>query len=190
MVGHASMPSVEDFPPSLKRLAYFNGTVIRPDPDFHHDVARLIRALEEYRDGKPFEQREAAAIRSDPRYRPLPGLIRRRSMSSSSCERRKSGPSRLMPRRPRLMEAEVGITPGCCLLEGLPVNLRNAALYSSLCERRDRVEHLDHQILGAVQSQDLENLRPKVSELLELTPKREDLRTSSESSRSKMTPAN
>ena len=55
MVGHASMPSIEDLPPSLQRLAYFNGTVIRPDPDFHHDVARLIRALEEYRDGKQFE---------------------------------------------------------------------------------------------------------------------------------------
>ena len=35
---------------------------------------------------------------------------------------------------------------------------------------------LDQQILEAVQAQDLEDLRPKVVELLELTPQREDLR--------------
>ena len=70
----------------------------------------------------------------------------------------------------------MGLRRGCCPSGRSSRKPAHAALYSSLCERRDRVARLDHQILEAVQSQDLENLRPEVSELLELTPKREDLR--------------
>ena len=41
------MPPETELPDSLKPLVYRNATQIRPDPDFHHDISRLIHALEE-----------------------------------------------------------------------------------------------------------------------------------------------
>lgn len=46
LVQGASMPAVDQFPPSLSRLTFLNGIAVRPDPDFHHDVDRLIHRLE------------------------------------------------------------------------------------------------------------------------------------------------
>lgn len=46
LVRGASMPAAADLPPSLQKLVYKNGIPIRPDPDFHHDMDRLISALE------------------------------------------------------------------------------------------------------------------------------------------------
>jgi hypothetical protein len=40
------MPSEKELPPSLAELAYSNGLPIRPDPDFHRDMDRLISSLE------------------------------------------------------------------------------------------------------------------------------------------------
>lgn len=48
LVRGAQMPGEEDLPVSLKQLVYQNGIPIRPDPDFHRDMDRLIAALEEY----------------------------------------------------------------------------------------------------------------------------------------------
>ena len=48
LVRGASMPREEDLPPSLRKLVYRNGIPIRPDPDFHRDMDRLIKALEGY----------------------------------------------------------------------------------------------------------------------------------------------
>lgn len=48
LVRDAQMPAEEDLPAGLKKLAYRNGIPIRPDPDFHRDMDRLIAALEEY----------------------------------------------------------------------------------------------------------------------------------------------
>ena len=45
-VRKATMPSEEDLPDSLKPLIYRNGISIRPDPDFHNDMDRLIRAID------------------------------------------------------------------------------------------------------------------------------------------------
>ena len=45
LVGGAAMPSAEALPHTLQDLAFRNGTVVRPDPDFHNDMDRLIRAL-------------------------------------------------------------------------------------------------------------------------------------------------
>ncbi len=39
------MPSEEELPVSLRKLAYRNGIQIRPDPDFHQDMNRLIFCL-------------------------------------------------------------------------------------------------------------------------------------------------
>jgi hypothetical protein len=48
LVRGASMPNEENLPPSLRKLSYRNGIPIRPDPDFHRDMDRLIKALEGY----------------------------------------------------------------------------------------------------------------------------------------------
>jgi hypothetical protein len=45
LVGGAGMPSVEDLPESLQPLTRRNGIEIRPDPDFHNDMTRLIKRL-------------------------------------------------------------------------------------------------------------------------------------------------
>jgi hypothetical protein len=48
LVRGAHMPEEEDLPAGLKKLVYRNGIPVRPDPDFHRDMDRLISALEEY----------------------------------------------------------------------------------------------------------------------------------------------
>ena len=45
-VQNATMPSKKDMPGSLEPLIYRNGISIRPDPDFHNDMDRLIQAIE------------------------------------------------------------------------------------------------------------------------------------------------
>jgi hypothetical protein len=47
LVRDAKMPEEEDLPASLRKLVYKNGIRIRPDPDFHRDMERLISALDE-----------------------------------------------------------------------------------------------------------------------------------------------
>lgn len=46
LVSGASMPKDHQLPPGMQKLAYRNGTPVRPDPDFHHDMDRLIAGLE------------------------------------------------------------------------------------------------------------------------------------------------
>ena len=46
LVQGAAMPQAEQLPPSLESLAYHNGIPIRADPDFHPDMARLIKGIE------------------------------------------------------------------------------------------------------------------------------------------------
>jgi hypothetical protein len=43
LVQAAPMPNEEDLPPSLRPLAYYNAISIRPDPDFHQDMTRLVK---------------------------------------------------------------------------------------------------------------------------------------------------
>jgi hypothetical protein len=45
-VQNASTPNESELPDSLKPLVYKNGLPVRPDPDFHNDMNRLIRAME------------------------------------------------------------------------------------------------------------------------------------------------
>jgi hypothetical protein len=45
LVGGASMPKASQLPSSLEELAFYNGIQIRPDPDFHKDMNRLIHEL-------------------------------------------------------------------------------------------------------------------------------------------------
>lgn len=46
LVGGATMPKAGELPKSLRELTYRNGIAIRPDPDFHNDMNRLISSLE------------------------------------------------------------------------------------------------------------------------------------------------
>ncbi|MFN8003725.1 MAG: TIR domain-containing protein [Acidobacteriota bacterium] len=46
LVQQAAMPREDLLPESLKKLAYRNAIHIRPDPDFHPDMDRLIKGIE------------------------------------------------------------------------------------------------------------------------------------------------
>ena len=46
LVRGAQMPKENNLPERIHNLAFRNGTLIRPDPDFHKDVDRLISAIE------------------------------------------------------------------------------------------------------------------------------------------------
>jgi hypothetical protein len=46
LVRRASIPAEDQLPPSLRSLAYRNGIQVRPDPDFHGDMDRLIKGIE------------------------------------------------------------------------------------------------------------------------------------------------
>ena len=45
LVGGAGMPHMGDLPETLQPLTRRNGIQIRPDPDFHNDMTRLIKRL-------------------------------------------------------------------------------------------------------------------------------------------------
>ena len=45
LVSGAGMPYTEDLPESLQPLTRRNGIQVRPDPDFHNDMTRLIKRL-------------------------------------------------------------------------------------------------------------------------------------------------
>jgi hypothetical protein len=46
LVDSATMPTVDELPPSLRGVAYRNSASLRPDPDYHVDIGRLLRGLE------------------------------------------------------------------------------------------------------------------------------------------------
>jgi hypothetical protein len=48
LVRGAAMPAEEKLPSSLRKLVYRNGIPVRPDPDFHRDMDRLIAAISDY----------------------------------------------------------------------------------------------------------------------------------------------
>jgi hypothetical protein len=45
LVGSARMPEARELPESIRKLVDLQSVSIRVDPDFHHDVSRLIAAL-------------------------------------------------------------------------------------------------------------------------------------------------
>ncbi len=47
LVRGAKIPEAERLPPSMQSLSYRNGIVVRPDPDFHKDMDRLIVHLKQ-----------------------------------------------------------------------------------------------------------------------------------------------
>jgi formylglycine-generating enzyme required for sulfatase activity len=47
LVGDSSVPQADELPESLRGLSFRNGLPVRPDPDFHNDMDRLIRGIED-----------------------------------------------------------------------------------------------------------------------------------------------
>ncbi len=45
LVDDTTMPAPDELPEPLQNLAFRNGAAIRPDPDFHRDMDRVIRAM-------------------------------------------------------------------------------------------------------------------------------------------------
>jgi hypothetical protein len=45
LVSGAVIPSANKLPPSIKDLVFRHGVTVRPDPDFHGDMNRLIKNL-------------------------------------------------------------------------------------------------------------------------------------------------
>jgi hypothetical protein len=48
LVQGAPVPQEEELPPSLQALAFHQTISVRPDPDFHSDVERLIKGIEHH----------------------------------------------------------------------------------------------------------------------------------------------
>ncbi|HJW51207.1 MAG TPA: TIR domain-containing protein [Burkholderiaceae bacterium] len=51
LIGGASLPPDSELPPSLGAITYRNGISVRPDPDFHRDMDRLIAGLQQHANG-------------------------------------------------------------------------------------------------------------------------------------------
>ena len=48
LVRDAKMPGADELPESLAELAFRNGIPVRPDPDFHRDMERLIQGIKHH----------------------------------------------------------------------------------------------------------------------------------------------
>lgn len=64
LVAGTIMPSKGDLPESLQDLSFRNGTQIRPVPDFHADIDRLIHSLKKHLHTESTEPKDAAAEHS------------------------------------------------------------------------------------------------------------------------------
>jgi hypothetical protein len=73
-------------------------------------------------------------------------------------------------------ELEYDYTGATALLEPIPEHLRDATLYATVCQKRDRARLLETEVRAAAKELRLAGLRPKVEELLALLPRRDDLR--------------
>lgn len=66
IVDNAVMPNADKLPPELRELAFKNAITVRDDPDFHRDMERLVRQLQQYdielktREHVPVTQRSGA----------------------------------------------------------------------------------------------------------------------------------
>jgi hypothetical protein len=69
LVDGASIPATSVLPASLGELAFQQGATIRPDPDFHNDMDRIIRALEAQGiKGEPVGDLEIVSLRRTPDF--------------------------------------------------------------------------------------------------------------------------
>jgi TonB family protein len=59
LVQGTEMPTEDELPESLRGFSYRNGTPIRPDPDFRHDMDRLIKNLDQH--FRAYQEKEGTA---------------------------------------------------------------------------------------------------------------------------------
>lgn len=94
LVDGAKMPKPDEIPSSLQDLLFRNGTEVRPDPDFHRDVNRLIEACQHFQPTVEIVSTEAG--QASPSVRELIRLIELRAdvvleeMESAKQHARKS----------------------------------------------------------------------------------------------------
>jgi hypothetical protein len=48
LVQGASVPNESDLPSTLESLAFRHGAPVRADPDFHNDIERIVRGIEQH----------------------------------------------------------------------------------------------------------------------------------------------
>jgi hypothetical protein len=48
LIGEAPMPMAAELPPTIKALAFKNALRVRPDPDFHRDVDKLVEGMKQF----------------------------------------------------------------------------------------------------------------------------------------------
>ncbi len=73
LVGNASIPGENELPPNLRELAYRNGIEIRHDPDFHKDMDRLIRGIQDLFEMEPSYPEPEPEPSPIPQTTPAPG---------------------------------------------------------------------------------------------------------------------
>jgi hypothetical protein len=78
LVGNAPMPAEASLPRSLRALAYRNAAVVRDDPDFHHDMDRLIGSLQQGRTTgeMPLPRPASLAPPRRSKRRSIPGIFK------------------------------------------------------------------------------------------------------------------
>jgi hypothetical protein len=72
LIDRTAPPKPKDLPESLKDLSYRQGMPVRPDPDFHWDMERLIRALEQVLDPRRASIPSTGSTRESPEQRSAP----------------------------------------------------------------------------------------------------------------------
>ena len=83
-VGGASMPSEDDVPESIRSLVYRIGVSVRPDPDFHSDMDRVVEALDAHGQAAPPLAEPAAT--NQPALTPPVDFDRRRDAEPESVD--------------------------------------------------------------------------------------------------------
>jgi formylglycine-generating enzyme required for sulfatase activity len=90
LVGGVEMPPAEQLPESLRKLTRRNAISVRPDPDFHRDMDRLIGGITALHEGPAPPQRDPLAVvrqiakqimagfAQDPPKREPPAVVRQR----------------------------------------------------------------------------------------------------------------
>lgn len=72
LVGGAKIPEALRLPASIQDLSYRNGIVVRPDPDFHRDMDRLIEFLkQQVRDQRELQTELPKESKPVPKEKPL-----------------------------------------------------------------------------------------------------------------------
>ncbi|MBH0181071.1 MAG: SUMF1/EgtB/PvdO family nonheme iron enzyme [Nitrospira sp.] len=71
-VGGASTPPADRLPASMQDLSYRNGIAVRPDPDFHRDMDRLIQYLKQQIQGPKGYRAELGPLSGELTYVKIP----------------------------------------------------------------------------------------------------------------------